>query len=312
MDPLREKFIESFEKIDFEAIKDHPNILIAAAFWENDRYCAAKSCYRFMRYIDDMIDNHKAEKKLINRHEREEFLANVNSWLSLVFSSDDCNSEGKELLETMDRFLIPAWTMEAFAKSMIWDIYHDGFPTLGSFLDYSGGASVAPASVFVHLNGLRRVNGHFEVPPFDVRWAATPCAIFSYLVHIIRDFRKDQLNNLTYFADDMISENGLTRNDLREFAEGRPVNEGFRKIIASYYTLAGEYRSATFDVLKKIKPLLEPRYQLSLDIIFSLYMMVYERIDARNGSFTSEELNPTPAETRIRVYETILKFKPAF
>jgi hypothetical protein len=121
--------------------------------------------------------------------------------------------------------------------------------------------------------------------------------------------RKDQLNNLTYFADDLVTENGLTRKDLKEFAEGRPVNESFRNIIARYYTLAGEYKSSTFDVLKKIKPLLEPRYQLSLDIIFTLYLMVYERIDVRNGSFSSEELNPTPAETRDRVYETIMKFR---
>ena len=89
---------------------------------------------------------------------------------------------------------------------------------------YSGGASVAPASIFVHLNGLQKLNGKYENPHFDVRWAATPCAIFSYLVHIIRDFQKDQLNNLSYFADDLIAENGLTRKDLREFAEGKPVN----------------------------------------------------------------------------------------
>jgi len=37
--------------------------------------------------------------------------------------------------------------------------------------------------------------------------------------------------------------------------------------------------------------------------------MVFERIDLKNGKFTSEELNPTPSETRERVYDTIMKFK---
>ena len=37
-----------------------------------------------------------------------------------------------------------------------------------------------------------------------LRSAATPCAMFSYLVHIIRDFQKDQQNNLNYFADDVM------------------------------------------------------------------------------------------------------------
>lgn len=55
---------------------------------------------------------------------------------------------------------------------------------------------------------------------------------------------------------------------------------------------------------------MEPRYQLSLEIIFDLYLMVFERINVDKGSFTSLELNPTPEETRKRVYENIIKFRP--
>jgi hypothetical protein len=33
--------------------------------------------------------------------------------------------------------------------------------------------------------------------------------------------------------------------------------------------------------------------------------MVFERIDPDNGTFSAEELNPTPAETRERVLEVI-------
>lgn len=309
MNSHKEQFLEKYYSLDFHKIKDHPNILIAASFWEDDRYCAAKSCYKFMRAIDDMIDDHKAAHKLINENEKEEFLEGVNDWLQMVIVSDECNPLKLELIETIDKFRIPLWPMEAFAKSMIYDICNDGFPTLESFLEYSNGASVAPASIFVHLNGLKRVNNHFEEPPFDVRWAATPCAVFSYLVHIIRDFQKDQLNNLSYFADDIILKNNLSRKDLREFAEGRPVNEDFRNIVRELYAVAGEYRDKTFEIIKKIKPLLEPRYQLSLDIIFNLYLMVFERINLEKGKFTTSELNPTPEETAKRVYETIMKFE---
>jgi len=145
-------------------------------------------------------------------------------------------------------------------------------------------------------------------PAFDLKEASTPCAIFSYLVHIIRDFRKDQLNNLTYFADDLIIKNGLTRADLREFAEGKPVSEGFRLLIREYYSLAQEYMKKTDEILETIKPLHEPRYQLSLEIIFDLYRMVFERIDIEKGEFTIEELNPTPEETKERVYRKIVSF----
>jgi len=310
MNSQTDSFLETFNSLDFTKIIDHPNILIAANFWEADRFCAAKTCYKFMREIDDMIDNHKAKNKMIAPGERREFVANVEEWLKMIIISQDCNPFQAELAEIVERFRIPMWPMEAFAKSMIYDIDNDGFPTMQAFIDYAGGASVAPASIFVHLNGLQKVNGRYETPAFDVKWAATPCAVFSYLVHIIRDFQKDQLNNLSYFADDLILKNGLSRDAMRRFAEGEPVNENFRNLISEYYTLADEYRIKTYDIIKEIRPLLKPRYQLSLEIIFELYLLVFERINLKNGTFTTAELNPTPEETRQRVYQTIMKFVP--
>ena len=304
----REQFIEIFNSIDFNKIIDHPNILIAANFWDDDRYCAAKTCYRFMRTIDDLIDNYKAANRMIAAEKRKEFIADVNEWLKTIIISEDCNPEKVTLIKTIERFNIPLWPLEAFAKSMIYDINNDGFESIEAFLDYAQGASVAPASVFVHLSGLTSIDGHIKAPSFDVRDAATPCAIFSYLVHIIRDFQKDQFNNLNYFADDLIRKNGLTRQDLNNIAHGSPVPDGFRNLISEYYSLADQYRKKTREVIEKIGPAIEPKYQLSLEIIFSLYLMVFERIDVEKGNFMSYELNPSPEETKKRVWETIQKF----
>ena len=303
-----EQFIEIFNSIDFNKILDHPNILIAANFWDNERYCAAKTCYKFMRAIDDLIDNHKANKRMIADEERDQFVADVNKWLGTIVINEVCNSEKVELTRTIEKFKIPLWPLEDFARSMIYDINNDGFPNLKAFLDYARGASVAPASIFVHLCGLTLKDGHYQDPLFNVKEAAKPCAIFSYLVHIIRDFQKDQFNNLNYFADDLIKENGLTRQDLNNIAHGAPVPDGFRNLIKEYYTLANEYKVKTRDVIRVISPMMEPRNQLSLEIIFSLYQMVFERINVEKGNFTAYELNPAPEETRQRVWDTIMKF----
>lgn len=308
MNSTREKFLETFYSIDFNQIKDHPNILIAARFWDHDRYCAAKILYKVMRKIDDLIDDYKAANKLIASSERKEFVSQVNDWLKMIIVSDNCNPLQKELQETIERFRIPVRILEDFARSMIYDINNDGFPTLNDFLEYSRGASVAPASIFVHLNCLTENGGGYITPAIDVIEVAKPCAIFSYLVHIIRDFQKDQFNNLNYFADDLIAKHRLTRHDLKEIAWGHPVNENFRHLIREYYNLADTYRAETRKTINSINPLLEPEYQLSLKIIFDLYMMVFERIDPEKGSFTTEALNPRPEEIKKRVYETILKF----
>ena len=190
---------------------------------------------------------------------------------------------------------------------MLYDVTHDGFATLDDFIKYSGGASVSPASIFVHLAGLQEREGIYLDPPFDVKSTAEPCAMFSYFVHIIRDFRKDQLNNLSYFADDMMAKHGLTRQSMHEMAEGAPLKGGFRAMMREYYNIADTYRINTIKVMESVCPQMEPRYRLSLEIIFALYMMVFERIDPEHGSFSTAELNPTPAETRDRALKVILK-----
>jgi len=306
---MNEQYLSIFKTIDFEKIIDHPNILIAAAFWDEERYKAARTCYKYMRAIDDLIDCHKSVHKIIAESEKKQFLNKVNAWIAMAHESKNNGTEGDELLDTIRTFHIPVWPLEAFAKSMIYDIDHVGFRTVDGFIEYSQGASVAPASIFVHLSGLTQNGRGYKEPSFDVRSAATPCAIFSYLVHIIRDFQKDQLNNLNYFADDSMMRNGLTTKDLYSMARGAEINAGFRQMIREYCVLAEKFRKQTYQVILDIWPLLEPRYRLSLLIIFNLYLMVFERIDADHGNFTAAELNPTPEEIRLRIHETIKNFR---
>ncbi len=307
MDALKNQFIERCNSLDFENIKDHPNILIAAAFWEEERYQAAVSCYKLMRAIDDLVDNYKTEHPVISLQEKDRLMAEVNKWLSEIEKQSSDNAMVQEVSQTFKRFGIPVWTMRAFAQAMIYDIKHTGFASLKTFLTYAEGASVAPASIFVHLAGLRKKENTYLMPLFDVRGAAVSCAVFSYLVHIMRDFVKDQRNNLMYYADDLMQKHGLSRNMLQKMALGDPLCQGFRNMMADYCEIADQYRTETYNTLQRIKPLMEPASRLSLDIIFNLYLMVYERIDCKRGTFSTKELNPSAAEIKKRVLETIEK-----
>jgi len=309
MSTEKQKALEIFRGIDFEKIIDHPNIIIAANFWEPDRYGAAKMCYGLLRQIDDLIDNYKAEHKTIAPEERALFITEIEKWLAMFFNDEKSLPEHAGLLEVLDKFHIPLWTLKEFSRSMIYDINNNGFDTLQAYLEYSRGASVAPASIFVHLSGLRKNGKGFLLPEFDVRKTATPCAIFSYLVHIIRDFQKDYFNNLNYFAGDIMEKHGLTVGSIRRMAYGEAYSDGFRGMIREYMTLADKYRLETIEVMDKVCPVLDSRYSLSLHIIFNLYLMVFERIDPENGSFTTAELTPSSAETRDRVRTVIENFE---
>ena len=309
MDAFKQKFIEHCNSLDFEHITDHPNILIAAGFWEEERYQAAIICYKLMRAIDDLVDNYKTEHPNISLAEKEQLMAEVNKWLGEIEKPSSNIPLVQEFSLTFKRFGIPVWTMRAFAQAMIYDIKHDGFASLQTFLNYAEGASVAPASIFVHLAGLRKKENTYLMPLFDVREAANSCAVFSYLVHIMRDFVKDQRNNLMYYADDLMQKHGLSRDMLQQMAKGDPLCQGFRNMMADYCEIAEQYRIKTYNTIQRIKHLMEPASQLSLEIIFNLYLMVYERIDCKKGTFSSKELNPGAAEIKQRVLETIKKFQ---
>ncbi|MBV5349409.1 squalene/phytoene synthase family protein, partial [bacterium] len=123
-------YLDIFDTIDFEKIVDHPNILIAAHFWDPERYQAAKNCYKFMRAIDDLIDDYKTVHVTIAPENQAQFEADVYRWINTIAEASQNNQLHAELIETVERFCIPFWPLEAFAQSMIYDIYHDGFPTL--------------------------------------------------------------------------------------------------------------------------------------------------------------------------------------
>ncbi len=288
------------ENIDFEAIKDHPNILIAAGFWEEERYNAAKVCYQFMRKIDDLVDDRKSEGA-ISPEEKRLFIDQVNNWIDSLSDLSIVDSSIKQVLETIDKFKIPSSLFNNFSKAMIYDINHEGFDTYSDFISYAEGASVAPASVFVHLCCLSEKDKQYYPPTFNVIEVARPCALFSYLVHIIRDFQKDQHNNLNYFALDILNKHNLSPADLKRMAHGAPITPDFRNMIKEYYNYAEKYKEETIYTISNIKDQLDDRYILSLYIIFELYLQVFERIDIENGNFTVEELNPTPAEIKERV-----------
>lgn len=295
------------KQINFEEIKKHPNILIAASFWSEERYRAAKVCYKFMRKIDDMIDDRKAEPLDLTDCEKKLFADKIKEWVDCLGALGMVDPEFSEIAETVQNFQLPLSVFKTFAGSMFYDINNNGFETYEQFVEYSEGASVSPASIFVHLCCLDINDKPYAIPGLNVVDAARPCAMFSYIVHIIRDFQVDQNNNLNYFALDVLTQFGLTPEDLKVAASSGIIPDLFRNVVAYYMKHAERYRIQTEQTIEKLAPYLEPRYLLSLEIIYNLYKQVFDRIDVSNGTFSTEELNPTSQELEVMVTEVIDK-----
>jgi phytoene synthase len=298
-----------FRQNNFDQILSNPILDIGARFWDEERYNAFKVCYRSMRVVDDLIDDRKVEGNEFSEIEKRILSAKIMDWIEAVENKTPIDSFQEQFLKILARFQIPVWPWHRFAKSMIYDLNHHGFRTFPIFLEYAEGAAVAPGSVFMHLCGIIKENDHYIPPQFDIRKAARPLARFCYLVHIVRDFQKDQNNGLNYFADNLVSENGLNSTILRDIANGGENNPKFRKLMQQYYNFTEDYRSKARHMLDEIATYLEPRYLLSLEVIYSLYLQIFERIDVQNGKFTTIELIPSQKEIKDRINSTISSFE---
>jgi phytoene/squalene synthetase len=297
------------DEIDFSQILKNPTLDIAARLWEDERYDAFKTCYRSMRAIDDLIDGAKSHGGTQSEAEKRHLASKVNEWVCAIEDGQHNDDYKRRLAETLERFRIPFLPWRKLAESMIYDIYHSGFSTFQDFIIYSEGAAVAPGSVFTFLCGIRKVDGEYHPPPFDAQEVSRPTALYCYLVHIIRDFQKDQNEKLNYFSDDLMAEYGLNTSKLREIAAGGEVSASLRSLMGRYVKLAEGYGRESRNALEKIGPYLEPRYMLSLKVLHSLYDQIFERVDVHHGSFTTAELNPSPEEIDERIMDTISSFK---
>ncbi|MBC6439861.1 MAG: squalene/phytoene synthase family protein [Rhodospirillales bacterium] len=110
-------------------------------------------------------------------------------------------------------------SFHGLADAMQRDVSEQPLATWQDFLDYTEGAAVAPAAVFVYILACRMERDGSSTlaltrPAADY---ARHLAIFSYLVHILRDLRLDAdraPQHLT-LPDDLLDQSGLSRATLR-------------------------------------------------------------------------------------------------
>jgi phytoene/squalene synthetase len=296
--------------IDFSGVLTNPILDIAARVWEADRYEAFQICYRSMRRVDDLVDDLKTKLGAVPEMMARKAESEITGWLDRVRTGRAEDEYGRRFISTLERFTIPLWPWERLGKAMVYDLRHRGFASFRTFLRYSEGAAISPAAVFMHLCGVTKTPEGYRAPDYDIRKSARSLAIFSYLTHIMRDFEKDQKAGLNYFADTVLADVGLTADEVRRMAQSGQIDDRMRQVMKVYQALAARYQQMARSVVDETLPFLDQRYQLSLELIYSLYSQIFSRVDPDTGGFTGKELNPTPEEVDRRVKETIKNFRP--
>ncbi|MFQ5608254.1 MAG: squalene/phytoene synthase family protein [Candidatus Zixiibacteriota bacterium] len=285
----------------------NPILDIAASFWDDERYRAFRICYRSMRVMDDVVDDLKSAGQA-GEAERDNVRARLRQTLTAIETEgaapreapDLLPAEIEELRETIKRFSIPLWPWRSLARAMEFDLSHNGFRSFLQFARYARGAAVAPASVFVHLIGLSDEDGRFRPAPVDCYTSARPLAMFSYMTHIMRDFRRDFSEGLEYFPQNMRDWFGVSPRDLRAAGAGEQT-ERFSAMVRGYHTLAGGYRERARPSSLPICTHLCEIYRFSLTVIWELYSQIHEKIAEADFDLDPELIHPAVDEIYARI-----------
>jgi len=191
-------------------------------------YCA-------MRVIDDEVDNDFLGQTDAERHaSRFGVAARVESWREHAVSATqggyvpgtgagDDDMIFTAMNATLGRGDMGPAPYHGLADAMQRDVAERPLATWQDFLDYTEGAAVAPAAVFVYILACKVKRDGSSESSLSRPFAdyARHLAIFSYLVHILRDLKADAERAPQHLTlpDDLLDESGLTKASLQQAAK---------------------------------------------------------------------------------------------
>ncbi|MCH9031473.1 MAG: squalene/phytoene synthase family protein [candidate division Zixibacteria bacterium] len=267
----------------------NPILHIAASFWEEDRLDAFKVCYDSMRSVDDLVDNLKSSGAFSDPSVRERTSAKIRKWVADPGTLGEKADSGT-FKRTIAEFKIPFYPWTRLAKAMEYDVHHERFESMGKFLKYTRGAAVAPATVFLHLISLTRNGSVYQPGARELRPIARPLAVFSYMVHIMRDFRADTHGDLDYFPIRFKKEFNVTDLDISRAADG-DQSRNFDAMVKRYWSVALRYFKRARREADIFSRELQPRYKFSLGLIQSMYELIFRRFEENNFQLDPDKIN---------------------
>jgi phytoene/squalene synthetase len=278
------------------ARKGTPNLYLAARFFEpEEKFRAFLSTYAAMRVMDDIVDHRRARGELSVEDIRE-ISDRLDNLVDMIIQDelDQSLPYSQELELAFREFEIPKWPFVKLVEAMKYDLHNDRFDTPDNFLEYSEGAAVAPGAVFMHLAGCSFDGSNSLVPPrFNIHDAAQPLAVFSYLVHILRDFKKDFVSGsrpLVYLDTESMDKFHLNDNDLELIARSGKQSLKFTKMVQWYYHRITFYQQISDKTLRNIESQMPEDGRFALNFIYELYSATAAQIAACNYNIASNRI----------------------
>jgi phytoene/squalene synthetase len=268
------------------------HLATAAEAFDDDRRRELFLCsYAAMRVADDLVDedflalssDERDQQRVSLRHKLDRWLAQcvqathgafdlaaTEQLEPLVFSALNERLPASSIGEAPWRSLHASLTRDANERPI--EKWKD-------FLEYSEGACVAPATIFVYLAGCR-----FDESGASVFSAQRPAdefardlALFSYLVHLRRDLHADAQSHeqLVLLPREWLTDCGVSSAEaLQQIREGKL--EKVAPALARLRTETLHYRERALPMLDEARSELGESAAATLERVFQLYDEAFE------------------------------------
>lgn len=263
------------------------------------RYEAFLATYAVMRVIDDFVDavpdvTNLAPEELL-RLEGE-----LEQWRDRIEAAASA-SPGPEPLDialaaALASFPVSFSIWETFLEAMRYDLRHNRFETWENFLEYAEGAAAAPTATFLFLlcaqpeKGESAGNVRYEVAEvgdgFDYLACGRELGFFAYLVHVLRDVRKDLQTGARgriYLPASELAKAGLPEEEFRRLVSSGTVDGRWSNLVVSVVNRARAFERAGVARTRARLPAMEPDCRLILERIVGVYHDLLDKIEADPG-----------------------------
>ncbi|MEQ9488694.1 MAG: squalene/phytoene synthase family protein [Alphaproteobacteria bacterium] len=270
------------------------NLWLVGRLLKPQRRAFFAASYASMRVIDDFVDDDFLQRSDEARQAgRTEAAGVVDAWEAAsgkAAHGDVLPDSGFDdrlftgLAATLGCSDLGDRPWRRMAQAMRHDVNEERFVTWGDFETYCEGATVAPASVFLYVLAMRGdadagfVSG-LPGAANDPADLARDMGVFCYLVHILRDLRKDAERGETLLTipDDILSPHGLDRKGLAGQARSGQT-DGLVGLVQDLAGRATAYREGAVRTRATLDACLGKPEAAILDGLLSVYYGLHDRV----------------------------------
>ncbi|MBI3622908.1 squalene/phytoene synthase family protein [Candidatus Pacearchaeota archaeon] len=244
---------------------------------DKERVDAFNVMYAIMRVADNLVDDRKD-----NLPENLAFIKKeILKWKEIV---DKCYEGNPDLTpisaafyDSLSKFNVPKNIWNDFFSSMIGDLENRDFWDFLEFQKYCIGATCAPTIIYLFILLSEKNNGVYEVKGFDYIKTGNNLGIWAYMIHILRDVKKDADNKLFYLPERELSKFELKKEDIVNFSKRGTGDLRYLSFVNYYLVKANEY------YLNSINDIEVYLRGVSKDRMFAVLIIlkIYEEIDKR-------------------------------